>query len=109
METIRLFLEGTTNFEPSDISVMSLALDDVCKALGLDGNANAKEVVAERLIELVRRGERSPPARPPIERSSRREPGADRTRVVSNEGLMTVGSRRLSWKPYPARRLSGAA
>ena len=59
METSRPFLEGTTNFEPSDISVMSLALDDVC-ALGLDGNAKAKEVVAERLIELVRRGERSP-------------------------------------------------
>jgi hypothetical protein len=60
METIRPFLEGTTNFEPSDISVMSLALDDVCKALGLDGNAKAREVVAERIIELVRRGERSP-------------------------------------------------
>ena len=60
METIRLFLEGTTNFEPSDISVMSLALDDVCKALGLDGGAKAKEVVAERIIELVRRGEQSP-------------------------------------------------
>jgi hypothetical protein len=60
METIRPFLEGTTNFEPSDISVMSLALDDVCKALRLDGNAKAREVVAERIIELVRRGERSP-------------------------------------------------
>jgi hypothetical protein len=60
METSRPFLEGTTNFEPSDISVMSLALDDVCKALRLDGNAKAREVVAERIIELVRRGERSP-------------------------------------------------
>ena len=60
METIRPFLEEEIVFEPSDISVMSLALDDVCKALGLDGDAKAKEVVAERIIELVRRGERSP-------------------------------------------------
>jgi hypothetical protein len=60
METIRPFLEEKTGFEPSDIIVMSLALDDVCKALRLDGNTKAKEVVAERIIELVRRGERSP-------------------------------------------------
>jgi hypothetical protein len=32
----------------------------VCKALRLDGNAKAKEVVAIRIIELARRGERNP-------------------------------------------------
>jgi hypothetical protein len=83
METIRPFLEGeTTFFEPSDISAMSLALDDVCKALGLDGNAKAKEVVAERIIELVRRGERSPSRlRDRLLREANGEPAADRTRV----------------------------
>ena len=39
---------------------MSIALDDVCKALKLDGNVKAKEIVAIRIIELARRGERSP-------------------------------------------------
>ena len=29
-------------FQPDDIKAMSMALDDVCKELKLDGNANAK-------------------------------------------------------------------
>jgi hypothetical protein len=60
MDTIRRFLERESVFGPSDINAMSVALDDVCKALRLDGNAKAKEVVAIRIIELARRGERSP-------------------------------------------------
>ena len=60
MTTIIRFLEGESVFEPSDIAAMSIALDDVCKALKLDGNANAKEMVAVRIIELARRGERNP-------------------------------------------------
>jgi hypothetical protein len=36
-----------------------MALDDVCKELKLDGNANAKETIAVRIIELARCGERS--------------------------------------------------
>jgi hypothetical protein len=47
-------------FQPDDIKAMSLALDDVCKELKLDGNANAKETIAVRIIELARCGERSP-------------------------------------------------
>jgi hypothetical protein len=43
-----------------DIKAMSMALDDVCKELKLDGNANAKETIAVRIIELARCGERSP-------------------------------------------------
>lgn len=35
-------------------------MDDVCKELKLDGNANAKETIAVRIIELARCGERSP-------------------------------------------------
>ena len=59
MTTITTFLESETVFEPSDINAMSIALDDVCKELKLDGNAKAKEIVAMRIVELARRGERN--------------------------------------------------
>jgi hypothetical protein len=46
-------------FEQKDITAMSMALDDVCKALNiLDGPA--REVIAERIIALAMTGERSP-------------------------------------------------
>jgi hypothetical protein len=48
-------------FGPNDIKAMSMAFDDVCKMLNLtDGAKAAREVIAERIIELARRGERSP-------------------------------------------------
>ena len=56
---IRAYLDGDGAFAPTDIRAMSIALEDVCEALKLDGNAKAKEVVAERIIELARRGERN--------------------------------------------------
>jgi hypothetical protein len=51
------FLKGAA-FEPQDIQSMSLALDDVCKALKIDGYSSAKEIIAVRIIELAKRGER---------------------------------------------------
>jgi hypothetical protein len=48
-----------TAFEPADIQVMSQVLSEVCNALKIDGDATAREVVAIRIIELARRGERS--------------------------------------------------
>ena len=39
---------------------MSLALDDVCRVLKLQDDSPAKEVIATRIIDLARRGERSP-------------------------------------------------
>jgi hypothetical protein len=60
MATIIPFLERESVFDQSDINAMSIALDDVCKELKLDGNAKAKEIVAMRVIELARRGERNP-------------------------------------------------
>jgi hypothetical protein len=39
---------------------MSMALDDVCKELNINGGTSAREVIAVRIIELARRGERSP-------------------------------------------------
>lgn len=47
-------------FEPQDIEAMSMAFADVCKALKLDNDARAKEIIAVRIIELVRHGERNP-------------------------------------------------
>ena len=48
-------------FEPHDLMAMSMAFDDVCKALKIPGgNTRAREVMAQRIIELARRGERRP-------------------------------------------------
>ena len=47
-------------FDQRDIDAMSRALTDVCNALGIDGDATAREVIAIRIIELTRRGERDP-------------------------------------------------
>jgi hypothetical protein len=61
MGTIVPFIRETGVFEPKDIQAMSLALDDVCKALNFaDGMKAEREVIAERIIALARRGERSP-------------------------------------------------
>jgi hypothetical protein len=46
-------------FGPDDIKAMSMALDDVCRELQVNGDGH-KEIIAGRIIELARRGERSP-------------------------------------------------
>jgi hypothetical protein len=54
---------GDSAFDPNDIKAMSMALDDVCKTLNLaDGAKAEREVIAERIIDLARRGERNPTA-----------------------------------------------
>jgi hypothetical protein len=45
-------------FEPNDIEAMSLAYEEVCNALHINGDARARETIATRVIELARRGER---------------------------------------------------
>jgi hypothetical protein len=48
-------------FEPEATHAMSVAFDDACRALNLSPSANqAREVIATRIIELARRGERDP-------------------------------------------------
>ena len=48
-------------FEPEDIQAMSLAFEEVCKALEIQHGATPeREAIAVRIIELCRRGERSP-------------------------------------------------
>jgi hypothetical protein len=54
------FLRGAV-FGPEDIEAMSMALDDVCKALQIaDASARERRMIAERIITLARDGERSP-------------------------------------------------
>jgi len=50
----------TGAFEPEDIATVSFAFERVCKALEIGPHAaREREVVAIRLIELARRGERN--------------------------------------------------
>jgi len=63
MGTIIPFLRDALRdsvFEPHEIKAMSRALDDVCAVLELDNDNAAREVIAARIIDLARRGERSP-------------------------------------------------
>lgn len=61
MATIQPFLrEPDSVFDPKDITSMSMALDDLCKVLNLRDGSSAKEVIAVRIIELAKTGERSP-------------------------------------------------
>jgi hypothetical protein len=46
-------------FDDKDITAMSTALDDVCKTLNLRDDSVAREVIAIRIIDLARAGERS--------------------------------------------------
>lgn len=47
-------------FEPNHIQAMSLAYEEVCTALHINGDIRARETIAERIIELARRGGRCP-------------------------------------------------
>lgn len=61
MAAIIPFLKYNASFDQKDIEIMSMALVDVCRSLGVSGNnPAAAEVVAVRIVELARRGERSP-------------------------------------------------
>jgi hypothetical protein len=59
MATILPFVKDGV-FDQKDITAMSMALDDVCKLLNLRDDNSAKEVIASRIIDLARAGERSP-------------------------------------------------
>jgi hypothetical protein len=61
MATILPFLRGGDGvFDPKDITAMSMALDDVCKELNLRDDGAARAVIAVRIIDLAKTGERSP-------------------------------------------------
>ena len=57
--TIVPFRDGTV-FAPEDIQAMSTALEDVCKTLNLADEAKSeRELLAMKIIALVRQGERN--------------------------------------------------
>jgi hypothetical protein len=60
MPDIRPFLRNQSAFEPEATHAMAVAFEEVCRVLKLDGDAQAREAVAVRIIELARRGERDP-------------------------------------------------
>lgn len=47
-------------FEPNDVDAMSLAYEEVCNALHIDGEARAREAIAARVIGFTQRGDRCP-------------------------------------------------
>jgi hypothetical protein len=52
---------GLEVFGPDDIKAMSIALDEVCRKLDLTNDKQEeREVLANRIIALVRHGERDP-------------------------------------------------
>ena len=59
MATILPFVKDGV-FDQKDITAMSTALDDVCKILNLRDDNSAREVIAIRIVDLARAGERNP-------------------------------------------------
>jgi hypothetical protein len=59
MTTIIPFLQEDA-FDPDALRAMSTALEEVSRTLQLDGDPRAREVIAVRIVELARRGERDP-------------------------------------------------
>ena len=59
MATILPFVRDGV-FDQKDIAAMSTALDDVCKMLNLRDDSSAREVIAIRIVDLARAGERGP-------------------------------------------------
>ena len=60
MSEIVEFTAGNLAFEPQAVEAMSSALDQVCAALNVKGQGSAREIIALRILELARRGERDP-------------------------------------------------
>ena len=59
MSNIVELTAGNLAFDPQDIDAMSAALDAVCKLLNVRDNTTARELIALRIIELARCGQRS--------------------------------------------------
>lgn len=53
MTSILPFLKGQAVFDPEDTQAMSVAFEEVCRALKVNGNERDREVIASRIIELA--------------------------------------------------------
>ena len=80
MSTIIPILQDEA-FGPDALQAMSTALEEVCRVLKLDHDQGAREVMAVRIIELARSGERDP------ERL--------RDRVLREAGTTPIGRQRV--------------
>jgi hypothetical protein len=60
MATILPFLRDQNVFDPKDIVAMSIALDDISEKLKVGHDSTARAVLAARIIDLARLGERDP-------------------------------------------------
>jgi hypothetical protein len=80
MTTIIPILQGDA-FGPEALQAMSTALEEVCRVLKLEHDQGAREVMAVRIIELARSGERDP------ERL--------RDRVLREAGTTPIGRQRV--------------
>jgi hypothetical protein len=61
MVAILPFSREECAFDPKDVTAMSVAFEEVCKQLDLPADATTtREVIAIRIIELAKRGQRSP-------------------------------------------------
>jgi hypothetical protein len=53
---IRSYLNDHSAFEPEAIAALSEALEETCEALHIDGQAQDRETIAARIIDLARNG-----------------------------------------------------
>jgi hypothetical protein len=53
---IRSYLDDHSAFEPREIDIMSLAFEEACKGLHINGEIKEREAVAARIIDLARTG-----------------------------------------------------
>jgi hypothetical protein len=56
---ITRYTNDANGFDPHQIQSMSVALEEVCQILRLPDDNNFRAVVANRIIDLARRGERN--------------------------------------------------
>ncbi len=55
--SVRAHLPEATTFEPTAITAMSRAFEDVCSTLHVfAGDTRGREIIATRIIDLARRG-----------------------------------------------------
>ena len=61
MAALMPYVKNPLVFGPETTRAMSVAFDEVCRALNLSHTGNGvREGIATRIIELARRGERDP-------------------------------------------------
>jgi hypothetical protein len=61
MATIIPFFKEECAFDPKAVIAMGMAFDDICKTLEVPADATSlRESIAIRIIDLAKRGERSP-------------------------------------------------